>query len=92
LLLGSSETIPSGLSAFIAYPPTPVDGLLDRTRENAHDPLGPRSRKMMSRGVGCKGFVGRYPQKNAYQPVVSFWAVALLHTGYADLPAAIARD
>ena len=29
LLLGSSETIPSGLSAFIAYPFLPVDGLLD---------------------------------------------------------------
>jgi hypothetical protein len=35
LLLGSSETIPSGLSAFIAYPFLPVDGLLDCTRKNA---------------------------------------------------------
>ncbi len=42
LLLGSSETIPSGLSAFIAYPFLPVDGLLDRTRENtrAYVPWG----------------------------------------------------
>src|ERR1700760_3129355 len=78
LLLGSSETIPSGLSAFIAYPFLPVDGLLDRTRENTHDPLGPRPRNMMIGGVSCKPFYrygGKKFRARARRLLMRLWRI-----------------
>src|SRR6202020_653918 len=56
LLLGVSETIPSGLSAFIAYPFLPVDSLLGGARIARATPWGQEGRNMVTRGVARKPF------------------------------------